>query len=234
MLFDFDGTLSPIVDDPLAACPAPGVVDLLSQLVGRYRVVAAVSGRPVAFLAEHLPESITLSGLYGLESRVDGIVQVRPGVEQWRTVVADAAGRAEQAAIEGVMVERKGLSVTLHFRGRPRAAAAVTRLAADVASSTGLEPRPAKMSIELHPPVAADKGVVVRELALGAQAVLYVGDDLGDLPAFAALRGLQADGITTAGIAVETPELPTELRSVADASVSGPAGVVDLLRALLT
>ena len=232
-MFDFDGTLSPIVDVPSAARPAPGVVDLLGQLVGHYSVVAAVSGRPVGFLADHLPPSITLSGLYGLESRVDGVVQVRPGVEQWRTVVADAAKQAEQAAIDGVLVEQKGLSVTLHFRNRPRAAAAVTRLAADLAAATGLEPRPAKMSIELHPPVAADKGVVVLELALGARAVLYVGDDLGDLPAFAALGSLRADGVATVGIAVETPELPTEVRSVADGLVAGPLGVTDLLRALL-
>lgn len=201
--------------------------------MGHYGVIAAVSGRPVAFLAEHLPPSITLSGLYGLEWRVDGVVHVRPGVEQWRAAVAEAALQAEQAAIDGVLVEPKGLSVTLHFRNRPRAAAAVTRLAADLAVATGLETRPAKMSIELHPPVAADKGVVVRELALGARAVLYVGDDVGDLPAFGALGGLRADGATTVGIAVETPELPAEVRSVADGLVAGPAGVTDLLRALL-
>lgn len=232
LLFDFDGTLAPIVDSPLAARPASGVVDLLDQLAAKYRLVAAVSGRPVDFLAEHLPASIALSGLYGLESRIDGLREVRPGVERWRPVVARAAAQAEAAAIHGVIVERKGLSVTLHFRLRSQAAAAVTGLATELATATGLDLRPAKMSVELHPPVAVDKGVVVRELAVGARAVLYAGDDLGDLPAFAALGELRAAGVTAVGIAVETSELPAELRSVADALVVGPTGAIDLLRAL--
>lgn len=233
LLFDFDGTLSPIVDVPAAARPLPGAVDLLERLAARYRLVGAVSGRPVDFLAEHLPPSVVLSGSYGLEWRVDGVTQVRPGVEAWRIAVAEAVGQAQEASIEGLLVEPKGLSVTLHFRNQPRSAAAVSRLAAAVAAETGLVARPAKMSLELHPPVEADKGVVVEELTDGARGVLYVGDDLGDLPAFAALGRLRASGVVTVGAAVETTELPDELRAAADVLVDGPTGVVELLHALL-
>lgn len=234
LLFDFDGTLSAIALEPAAARPLAGTVDLLAGLATRYRLVGVVSGRPAEFLAGHVPPTVAVSGLYGLEAVVDGVPSFRQGAEAWGPVVADAVARVEAAAIEGVLVEPKGLSVTLHFRTHPRAAAAVTRLAQEVASETGLLARPAKMSIELHPPVDADKGMAVRELAEGAGAVLYVGDDLGDLPAFAALAGLRAEGVTTVAVAVETPELPDEVRSAVDVLVPGPAGVLDLLRTLST
>ncbi|CAN5537492.1 trehalose-phosphatase [soil metagenome] len=232
LLFDFDGTLSPIVESPADARPVAGAVGLLEQLADRYRTVGAVSGRPVGFLASQLPSSLVLSGLYGLESMVDGTAEARTGVEHWRPIVADAVARAQAADVEGVVVEPKGFSVTIHFRTNPRSAAAVTRLAAEIAAATGLEARPAKMSIELHPPVESDKGLVVRELTDGARSVLYVGDDLGDLPAFAALADLRAEGLATVAVAVETPELPDEVRGAVDALVDGPTGVVELLRLL--
>lgn len=233
LLFDFDGTLSPIVQPPSSARPIAGAVELLGRLADRYRLVGVVSGRPVEFLARHLPPSVVLSGLYGLESRVGGARQTRPGVERWRAAVDDAARRVAAARVEGMLVEPKGLSVTLHFRSRPEAAAAVTRLATDVAERTGLEARPAKMSVELHPPVSSNKGLVVQELAHGAGGVLYVGDDVGDLPAFTALAELRSGGTTTVGVAVATPELPDAVRDAADVTVDGPVGVVGLLSALL-
>ena len=49
LLFDFDGTLSPVVDDPAAAVALPGVPERLERLAASYRLVGAVSGRPVAF-----------------------------------------------------------------------------------------------------------------------------------------------------------------------------------------
>lgn len=241
LLFDFDGTLAPIVPDPDDARPAPGVVGLLDALAARYGRVGVVSGRPVDFLVAHLPERVALSGLYGLESQVDGSRVDRPGVEPWRAAVAEVVARATAAAtgpdpapgLAGMRVEPKGLSVTLHYRTRPEIAEAVRALGADLAAATGLELRAAKMSVELHPPVDTDKGRAVRELAAGATAVLFVGDDIGDRPAFAALAGLRAEGVHTLGVAVATSELPDEVRAMADLVIDGSSGVVALLQGLL-
>ena len=232
LLFDFDGTLSPIVDRPEDARPADGVADLLGGLAEQYRTVGVVSGRPVAFLAEHLPASLILSGQYGMESLVDGVRTDRPEVESWRAVMAEAVARARATAPSGVRVEPKGLSLTLHFRGRPDLAGDVVELAQAISEATGLVHRDAKMSVELVPPVDTTKADVVRHLALGARAVLFVGDDVGDLTALQALRSLAADGLTTVGLAVDSAELPDEVRAAADLTLVGPRAVPQLLLAL--
>lgn len=232
LLFDFDGTLASIVDDPAAATASPGVHDVLAQLSDQYLRVGVVSGRPVAFLADHLPGPVHLSGLYGLESGHRGRTTVRDDVDHWRQTITEAADAMDTLGLDDVVVERKGLSITVHYRNAPAAATAVEGEAAALAKASGLHARAAKMSVELHPPVPADKGAVVRELAVGATAVLYVGDDLGDLPAFAALGDLRAAGLSTVAVAVASAEAPAELVAVADVVVDGPAGVVDLLARL--
>ena len=55
---DFDGTLSDIASTPEGAVPRPGVPDLLCELQGRFGRIAIVSGRPVAYLAPHIPERL--------------------------------------------------------------------------------------------------------------------------------------------------------------------------------
>ena len=93
-----------------------------------------------------------------------------------------------------MVVESKGLSLTLHYRHPSRARPAVAEWARQQAARSGLEVRPAKMSVELHPPIAADKGTAVEELVAGLAAVCFVGDDRGDLPAYDALDRLAAPG----------------------------------------
>src|SRR5690606_30685162 len=149
----------------------------------RYRTVGVISGRPVAFLQAHLPPTLALSGQYGLEHVVGGQRVSVPEVERWRTVVAEAVLRAEDAGVPGAVVEPKGLSLTIHFRSNPTAEGPVRALVTRLDAETGLLPHDAKSSLELRPPLDRDKGVVVREMSAGATGVLYAGDDLGDLPA---------------------------------------------------
>ena len=82
----------------------------------------------------------------------------------------------------GMHVESKGLSITLHYRGRPRLEPRVRAFAEAQAARSGLECRPARMSYELHPPIPADKGSALAELSEGLAAVAFIGDDVGDLP----------------------------------------------------
>lgn len=231
---DFDGTLAPIVTDPTAARPIDGAIDVLAHLAGRYRTVAVVSGRPAAFLATLLPPTVDVVGLYGLERLSDGELVDHPDAARWRPIVDAASAAAVAELPDAVLVEPKGLSLTLHFRTAPAFERDVQRWATRREETDGLVVRPAKMSLELHPPIAVDKGTVVHELAEGATGVCFLGDDVGDLPAFAAVAGLRAAGVHTASIAVRTGEAPAEVLAAGDVVVEGPAGALDVLRALVS
>jgi trehalose 6-phosphate phosphatase len=233
ILTDFDGTLSPIVDEPESARPLDGVPALLDELAHRYAVVAVLSGRPVTFLQQFLPSSLLLSGLYGLEVVRDGRRNDHPSGGMWREVIDDVATVSRANGPTGMRVESKGLSLTLHYRGHPELEAPIRALAERQAARSGLSIRPARMSFELHPPIAADKGTALREVAAGLAAVCFLGDDVGDLPAFAELERLTRDGVATVRVAVRSDEAPNELLDAADVVVDGPEGARDLLQELL-
>ena len=233
---DFDGTLAAIVEMPEQARAWPGTSRVLSRLAVRYARVAVISGRPVAFLAAALGDEASgaeLVGLYGLERMASGRrLPPDPDAGRWQATVTAAAHRAERAAPAGIQVEHKGLAVTIHYRQAPESGGWAATFAAGEAARSGLAAHPGKMSWELRPPTPTDKGSVVAELAVGLNAVCFVGDDTGDLPAFEALRRLAAGGVETVAVAVAGPETPAEVLAAADMVVDGPAGVLALLEVL--
>jgi trehalose 6-phosphate phosphatase len=237
VFLDFDGTLSPIVDDPALARPAAGVPGLLSELASRFGVVAVVSGRPAAFLAEHLGDATgaRLIGLYGLEEVGEpaGPTVDPDALEVWRPVMAEVADLAEERAPSGVWVERKTVACTLHFRHAPGEEGWVRRFAEEQRDRVGLVIQPARLAVELRPGIETDKGTVVTALARGADAACCFGDDLGDLAAFAALGDLADAGLSVARIAVVDDESPAAVADAADLVVEGPSGAIELLKALV-
>ena len=246
---DYDGTLSPIVTDPAEARALEGAADVLTLLARRFGVVAVVSGRPVSFLAERLAPAtggpagsgpagsndrahgLRLVGLYGLEwADGDGGVTVHPEADRWRTAVDGAMGRLRSAAPPGVVVEGKGLAVTVHWRQAPEAAAWAAGAAAAESERSGLQAHPGRMSIELRPALDVDKGSATRGLVEGCSAACYLGDDLGDLPAFAALAELASrTGMATVSVAVVDGESDPQVAASADLTVSGPGEALALL-----
>jgi trehalose 6-phosphate phosphatase len=230
---DFDGTLAPIVDDPAQARALDGAAETLAALAGRFERVGVISGRPVRFLLDAVgAPGVDLWGEYGLERAVDGEIVAADGAGSWRGVVEDVAKRADAAGV-AELVERKSLSLTLHWRADPRRADDVRLWAADEAARTGLELTDARKAVELRPPVRRDKGTALSDAAAGLAAVCFLGDDRGDLAAFDALDRLAADGVSAARIGVRSVEMPEELERRADVIVDGPQGALALLRALL-
>jgi trehalose 6-phosphate phosphatase len=228
---DFDGTLSAIVDRPEDAAPLPGVVEVLDRLAGSLGRVAILSGRPVAFVGRFFPPSVAVAGLYGLEQRIGGEIRDHPMAGAWREVVADVVASAVSGPA-GMRIESKGLSLTLHYRGRPELAGPVEAWARGQATRSGLELRAAKMSFELHPPIAADKGTVLAELAQDLSAVAFIGDDVGDLDAFDALDRLDTAGVHTVRVGVRGPEQAAAVVDRADLALDGPEGVLVALQGL--
>lgn len=226
---DYDGTLAPIVADPAAAVPHSRAVELLARLAVHYRKVLVVSGRPVSFLAAQVRAPVHLVGLYGLEGADLGERWEHPNGGAWREAVADVASRARAQGPEGMRVELKELSLTLHYREHPELADEVRAFAEHAAARAGLACRLARMSVELHPPIDVDKGTVVEGAADGAAGVVFIGDDVGDLSAFDALDRLEAGGLRVARVAVRSAEAPAELLTRADVVVDGNDAVMDLL-----
>ncbi|HUH06317.1 MAG TPA: trehalose-phosphatase [Egibacteraceae bacterium] len=236
LFLDFDGTLTPIINDPTASAMPADVAEALAALAPRLGALAIVSGRPARFLAERAAiPGARLLGLYGLEEWIDGSARPRPEAAHWQSAVDEAKSLLRTAAgeIPGVRLEDKGLAVALHWRGAAdevqagRAAAQAVRA---VAERTGLAREPGKLVEELRPPVDWDKGASVLALSseLDLERVCYVGDDLGDLAAFAAVRRLGGRAV-----AVEhSEETPADLLAAADAVLDGPEGVAALLSAL--
>ena len=231
VLVDFDGTLSPIVANPDAAAPLPAARDALARLVGLVATVGVVSGRPVAFLRDKLGiDGATYVGQYGLE-RWDGTrVVTDPRVEPYLAAVEDVATAAE-AELTGLRVERKqGVAVVLHWREQPDRGAEAGAWAAAAAARSGLDVHPAKMAVELRPPVPMDKGLAVEALCAGRSAAVFAGDDAGDLAAFDALDRLgAAPSFHAVRIGVRSAEAPAELVGRADVVVDGPSGLAALL-----
>ena len=237
---DFDGTLAPIVADPDRARAHPGVrpaLERLSPLLGR---VAVVTGRPAAVAVDYGGmagiSGLTVLGHYGLERWAGGTVTAPPesaGVESARRRLPGLM--ADLGAPEGTAVEDKGRSVAVHVRRTADPVAALALIDAPLralADEVGLVVEPGRMVRELRPP-GADKGAALLTLVdeIGPSVVVFVGDDLGDLAAFAAVEHLRGAGIPGLLVCSGSSEV-TALAERADLVVEGPAGVVALLDAL--
>ena len=237
---DFDGTLSPIVADPAQARAHPAAVPALRRLAGVLGTLAVITGRPAAVAADlggfgQVPGLIVL-GQYGLERWVDGQLTVPappPGV---------AAARAELPALlaaadapEGVQTEDKGLAIAVHTRQAADPQATLDRLRAPLAGLAGrhgLTVEPGRLVIELRPP-GTDKGNALKNLVSErkSRAVMFCGDDLGDVAAFGAVRALRGSGIPGLTVCSGSAEV-TALAESADLVVDGPDGIAALLTAL--
>jgi trehalose 6-phosphate phosphatase len=237
---DFDGTLAPIVADPADSRPAAGATDALVALAQAGAQIAVITGRDAQTVVglgglDQIP-GLLVAGLYGAETWDAGALrtlEVPPTIEQLRRQLPQLV--AEHSADPGVWIEDKRLSLVVHTRRAADPDAELGRLAGPVtklAAELGLEIHPGRDVLEVRLP-GYDKGAVLRRLVdeLAPTAVLFAGDDVGDLPAFAVVRELRLDGTVALGVVAASAEVP-QMRDAADLCVDGPDGVVAVLAAI--
>ena len=237
---DYDGTLSPIESDPALAVAIHGAAGALARLAPLVGTMAIITGRPAAEAVAlggfaDVPGLIVL-GHYGAERLQGGSLRAATapdGIAVAREVLPRLLAAA--GVPDGTWLEDKGKALAVHARpaADPEAALALLREPlARLAADSGLVLEPGRLVLELRPP-GTDKGAALRALAAerGARSVLFCGDDLGDLDAFAALRDLRAAGVAGCAVASGSHEAP-EVAAAADLVVDGPAGVVRLMNGL--
>ena len=203
LFLDYDGTLTPIVSRPEEAVLSDAMRDILRELAGRY-TVAVISGRDLADVKNHVGiENIFYAGSHGFDiAGPEGRhIEVQQGKAFLPTLdKAQEALEERLGAIPGAAVERKKFSIAAHYRnveaGREKdVAKAVDEVHADYPS---LRKSSGKKIYELQPRVDWHKGKAVQwlleTLGLDQPDVLpiYIGDDITDEDAFAALsdRGI--------------------------------------------
>ena len=237
MFSDFDGTLTPIFDDPRDTVLDSKIRDLLAVLSEKLDMVAVVSGRGVGFLRGVVGlGGITYVGNHGIEVWGAGRVEPEANAEVDKGLL-----EAVQRGIEGLgtmelYVEDKGVNVAVHYRNAPdreRARAAVLKMMRSFVETRGLAIKEGKMVVEAGPKAEVNKGTAVGRLARGAglTGAIVLGDDVTDCDAFDAVHdaGL-GRGFRGAAVAVVDEETPKAVLQKADYHLEGRGEVEEFLR----
>lgn len=199
LFLDLDGTLAPFRAHPAEVGPEPGRTAVLDRagerLDGR---LAIVSGRTVAEI-DRILEGVcpAVAGVHGLERRsASGAWWRAPPHPDVQDAVEAMTALAQ--AQPGLMVEPKGLSVALHYRGAPQAEAAVLEFADRLSAAGELDLQHGDKVVELKSP-GMNKGEAIRaflaEAPFAGATPVYVGDDLTDEDGFAAVSSLGGLGV---------------------------------------
>jgi trehalose 6-phosphate phosphatase len=179
LAFDYDGTLAPIASTPRAARMREQTRQLLAQVAERYPCVV-ISGRSLDDLARRLADIPIwyVFGNHGLEPQADrGRLPERDWLE-------DLYARLPQ--VDGLIVEDKGHSITLHYRDvadKPSVVAAIHGALHGLAGAravAGIE------AISVLPRNGRHKGLALQEARrlFACDTAIYVGDDETDEDAF--------------------------------------------------
>lgn len=180
--FDFDGTLSPIVQHPDQAGMRARTRNLLGRLAALYPCVI-VSGRARADVLGKLGgvNVARVIGNHGAEAEAATRTSGRR-VERWKTALERQLG-----SLPGLWMEDKGISLAVHYRQSPRKAEARRLVLAAARKLPDVRVFGGKQVVNLVPISAPHKGdaLAAERDRLGCNWVLYVGDDENDEDAFA-------------------------------------------------
>lgn len=235
---DFDGTLSPLADEPMDARMLPAARAAVEALIAAPgTIVAFVSGRSLVDLrviAEHDDTSrVLLAGSHGAEFRIPGEGIVSHGEDAADVALRDALRTHAEAAtahLAGVWIEPKTFGFGVHTRrAAPAAAEEANRLVDGIvaAEAPHWRRRTGHNIVEYafrHE--GKDSAIAELRARTGAAAVLFAGDDVTDEDA---LRSL-GDG--DLGVRVGPREIPGWGETAAAVCVPGIAALAALLRLL--
>jgi len=211
LLSDYDGTLTPIVGRPKDALLAPGVREKLNALAEKTNyTVGIISGRSMS----ELESMVSITGIYyagnhGLEIEGPGLNFISEQADIAGATIKEVAGKLATALAEisGVIIEDKGLSLSVHYRlvkedEVSTVADIFSRETQPLLEDGRIKVTSGKKIMEVRPPIDWHKGKAVEtisreiksQLKLERMLTIYLGDDLTDEDAFKVLH--RPDGLS--------------------------------------
>ena len=200
LLFDYDGTLTPIVARPEIAILSDETRRLLSLLAGIDRfVVGVVSGRGLADLESLVAiPGLVYAGNHGLEISGAGMDFVHPEAPAFVESLVEVAGKLEQelADVPRILVDNKRLTLTVHFRSTPDSYSAhvdatVVATAKPYVDAGQMKITRGKKVVEVRPNIDWGKGRAIEQIHQNCgdnPLPLFFGDDETDEDGFVAVQ----------------------------------------------
>ena len=231
LFLDVDGTLLDIAASPEAVVIPPDLPRVLEGLrTAMGGALALVTGREIEVVDRFFaPLKLPVAGVHGAELRLpDGTCKGTPISPALPRITAELD--AFVADRPGLLLERKGRAVAVHYRLNPEVGEEVEAFVRAVVASdgAGLEIQPGKMVVEVRPS-KVDKGLAIavflEEAPYAGRTPIVLGDDWTDEPGF---RTVNARGGRSIRIGRE--KRPTE----ANESLPDPDAVRRWLTAMLT
>ena len=241
LITDVDGTISKTAPTPQQARISPLCQQYLAKLSGQLALVAAISGRPLNQVREMVGvDSMVYVGNHGLERWREGGIELKYSTPDYSRIIKSVIEELSPLlSDEGIIIEDKGVTATIHYRLSPEPKLAERKILSALNGSTqakSLRITGGKMSFNLLPPIEADKGTATMDLIkeYNLKGGIYLGDDYTDIDAFRAIhtacRERDFQGLAIGIIGSETPE---NLETESDFTMNG-VGDVELLLKWMT
>lgn len=244
LVFDIDGTLSPIAPTPGEARLYPGIADLL-QRAAQLVDVAVMTGRAIRSGAAIVRlENLTYIGTHGLEwadglpdhNQVHVVPEALPYSEPGKRLLDLVAQEMDKQA--GILIEHKIVGGAIHYRLAPnpeQARQRILTLLEEPAKREQMLLKEGKRMVEIVAPLTINKGEALRRYCerFHLQGVLFAGDDLTDLDAILETKRLRSPSLAALSVAVRHHDTLPALLENADIVVEEVEGMFGLLQEIV-
>lgn len=217
LLFDYDGTLTPIVEMPELAVLSEGTKQLLKALShNRHFLVGVVSGRGLSDIQGKVRvNGIFYVGNHGFEIKGRGINYVHPINDEIKSIMSNISQMLNNSLseIKGVIVENKGFTVSIHYRlAKKKEIDKVKGILQQVVKAAHLSDKlkitHGKKVYEVKPDVHWHKGMAAKLIiekygSKGRKDALlpvYLGDDQTDEDAFKVIENYDGVSVYVGGV----------------------------------
>lgn len=242
LVFDIDGTLSPIAPTPSEAWLYPGAADYLKRLQ-QFAHVAILTGRAVDDGARIVNiEGLTYMGTHGLEwseglpatHPVELLSEATPYIKPGQQLM-DLAEQQLVPKIPQLIVQRKSIGGTLHYRLAPnleQARALILETLEGPTAELHMKLDEGKRAVEILAPLMINKGKALRRFVnqFALRGVIFAGDDRTDLYGILEIEQLRKEGYAAHSIVVQHDDTPAALLEHGDTIVQGVEGMIQLLK----